>query len=171
LAHPEQAGMPLEQLRATVRGELFDPLVRYLTENGFVRSGAAVRRSNHLPKLPPRLQQAGDRLRRRLAESAFDPPSVNQLAPDDLSRQALKFLLISGEAVQLTADVVLASEALARAAGVVREEIRRHGPATVSRLKTALSSSRRVMVPLLERLDRDRVTRREGDLRVLGEAG
>ena len=110
-------------------------------------------------------------MRRRLAESAFDPPSVGQLAPDDLSRQALKFLLISGEAVQLTPDVVLANDALARAAGIVREEIRRNGPATVSRLKGALASSRRVMVPLLERLDRDRVTRREGDLRVLGEAG
>jgi selenocysteine-specific elongation factor len=169
-AHPEQAGMPLEQLRATVRDELFHPLVRDLTEKGFVRSGAAVRRSTHLPKLPPRLQQAGDRLRRRLADSPFDPPSVNQLAPDDLSRQALKFLLISGEAVQLTADVVVSSDALARAAEIVHDEIRRHGPATVSRLKTALGSSRRVMVPLLERLDRDRVTRRDGDVRVLGES-
>jgi selenocysteine-specific elongation factor len=168
--HPEQAGMPLEQLRATVRDELFHPLVRDLTEKGFVRSGAAVRRSTHLPKLPPRLQQAGDRLRRRLADSPFDPPSVNQLAPDDLSRQALKFLLISGEAVQLTADVVVSSDALARAAEIVHDEIRRHGPATVSRLKTALGSSRRVMVPLLERLDRDRVTRRDGDVRVLGES-
>jgi hypothetical protein len=32
-------------------------------------------------------------------------------------------------------------------------------------LKTLLGSSRRVMVPLLEKLDREHVTRREGDLR------
>jgi selenocysteine-specific elongation factor len=37
----------------------------------------------------------------------------------------------------------------------------------VSQLRQALGSSRRVMVPLLERLDRDGVTRRTGDKRML----
>jgi selenocysteine-specific elongation factor len=49
----------------------------------------------------------------------------------------------------------------------VAEFISKHGPATVSELRQALGSSRRVMVPLLERLDRDGVTRRVGDKRML----
>src|SRR5206468_4203615 len=36
-----------------------------------------------------------------------------------------------------------------------------------NRMRQALGSSRRVMVPLLERLDRDGVTRRVGDKRML----
>jgi len=39
----------------------------------------------------------------------------------------------------------------------------------VSDLRQRLQSSRRIMVPLLERLDRDGVTRRVGDKRTLGQ--
>jgi selenocysteine-specific elongation factor len=45
--------------------------------------------------------------------------------------------------------------------------IERNGPATVSELRKALESSRRIMVPFLEKLDRDGVTRRMGDKRWL----
>jgi selenocysteine-specific elongation factor len=49
----------------------------------------------------------------------------------------------------------------------VAEFISKNGPATVSELRQALGSSRRIMVPLLERLDREGVTRRVGDKRCL----
>jgi len=47
------------------------------------------------------------------------------------------------------------------------EFISKNGPATVSELRQALESSRRIMVPLLEKLDREGVTRRMGDKRSL----
>ena len=43
--------------------------------------------------------------------------------------------------------------------------------ATVSELKPVLGVSRRIMVPLLERLDRDGVTMRKGDVRILRAQG
>jgi selenocysteine-specific elongation factor len=42
-----------------------------------------------------------------------------------------------------------------------------NGPATVSELRQALESSRRTMVPFLEKMDRQSVTRRVGDKRSL----
>jgi selenocysteine-specific elongation factor len=107
-------------------------------------------------------------LRRRLAERAFDPPSRKELAPDSVSEQALRFLILSGEVIELTAgEQVIAAAAAARAAEAARAHILANGPASVAAIKTALGSSRRVMVPLLEWMDRTGVTRREGDLRVL----
>jgi DNA-binding MarR family transcriptional regulator len=50
---------------------------------------------------------------------------------------------------------------------LIRQFIREHGPATVSELRQTLGSSRRIMVPLLERLDRDGVTLRQDDKRAL----
>jgi selenocysteine-specific elongation factor len=41
------------------------------------------------------------------------------------------------------------------------------GAATASELRQALGTTRRILIPLLERLDREGVTRREGDRRVL----
>jgi hypothetical protein len=45
--------------------------------------------------------------------------------------------------------------------------IREKGPATVSDLRQLLGTTRRIMMPLLDRLDRDAVTVRQGDVRIL----
>jgi len=67
--------------------------------------------------------------------------------------------------------VLLLRESFERMNSQVTEFISKNGPATVSQLRQALGSSRRVMVPLLERLDRDGVTRRAGDKRMLCKIG
>jgi selenocysteine-specific elongation factor len=165
--HPERAGLNVADLRAVLPAPVAGVVLTDLCHDGFVRSGATIRRAAFRPALPPRLQAAGAKLRKVLADRPFDPPSRKELTPDALAQQALRFLLINGEAVDVGPDVVLASEAMAKVIAAVREHIGRHGPALVSELKTALGSSRRIMVPLLEKLDRDGVTRREGDRRVL----
>lgn len=171
-AHPEQAGLPLTTFKRIVERSnpppgLGDALLASMEQDGFMRRGSVVCRRTHQPALPPRLRPAGDRLRQVLANDPFNPPSRRQLAGDDLSVQALKFLIAGGEAVEIGPDVVLSAEAYARAIDRVRTHLHGHGPSTVSELKALLASSRRVMVPLVERLDRDGVTRRQGDRRVL----
>jgi len=107
------------------------------------------------------------KLRQALVATPFDPPSRKELAPDTLSQKALRFLIENGEAVEINEDVVMSAESLARATEMIHRFLREHGPATVSELRQALGSSRRVVIPLLERLDRDGVTMRKDDRRVL----
>jgi len=126
-----------------------------------------IKHAAHRPTLPPRLQAAGTKIRSALAAKPFDPPSRKELAPDSLSQQALRFFLDTGELAEVSAEVVVSSEALQRMRDAVVEFIRRHGSASVGELRQALGSSRRVMVPFLELLDRDGVTRRVGDKRTL----
>jgi selenocysteine-specific elongation factor len=76
-------------------------------------------------------------------------------------------LIENGDVTELALDVLLLRENFERMKSQVAEFISNNGPATVSELRQALGSSRRVMVPLLERLDRDGVTRRVGDKRML----
>src|SRR5258706_8899438 len=146
---------------------MFDALVMDLCWTDFMHVGAVIRRATHRLALPPQLQAAGAKLRVALAAKPFDPPSRKELAQDAVSQQALRFLIETGEAVDINVDVVLAADSFKRATELVRQFIREHGPATVSDLKQNLSSSRRVVVPLLERLDRDGVTVRQGDRRTL----
>jgi selenocysteine-specific elongation factor len=61
----------------------------------------------------------------------------------------------------------LLRESFERMKSQVAEFISKNGAATVSELRQTLGSSRRVMVPFLERLDRDGITRRAGDKRML----
>ena len=147
---------------------LLQAVVDAACAEGFARTGASLRRESHRPALPPRLAPAGQRLREALAADPFNPPSRKLLAPDSLAEEALRFLLSNGEAIELSNDCVISAAALERAAELVRGYIAEHGPATVSDLRDVLGSTRRIMVPLLERLDRDKVTRRAGDRRSLG---
>jgi len=52
----------------------------------------------------------------------------------------------------------------------VTEHLRRHGTITVAEARDLFGTSRRYVLPLLEHLDQRRVTRRQGDERVLGAA-
>jgi selenocysteine-specific elongation factor len=113
------------------------------------------------------LQGAGARLRQALAAKPLEPPSRKELAPDALSQRALRFLMESGEVVDVSADLVMSAQAVVEATSVIRQFIREHGPATVSELRQALNTSRRIVVPLLEHLDRTFVTLRQGDRRAL----
>ena len=171
-AHPEHLGVSLADLRASLQtampfDEMFEPLVESLGREGFARAGALIRRASHKPALPQPLQAAGARIGEVLAGKLLDPPSRKELAPDPLSQRALRFLIDTGEVVEINADLVMAAAAVGRATELVRAFIRDHGPATVSDLRQALSSSRRVVVPLLEYLDRTFVTLRQGDKRAL----
>ncbi len=170
--HPDRPGLLVSELRSGLAKllptpELFDGLLAELCRNGFAQTGTAIRSVGHKLALPPQLQAAGTRLRGVLAAKPLEPPSRKEIAPDALAQQALRFLLNSGEAVDLGEDVVLLKEHFDRAREAVVKFIRERGPATTSDLRLMLGSSRRILIPLLERLDRDGVTRREGDKRVL----
>jgi selenocysteine-specific elongation factor len=169
---PEQVGLPLAELRTVLADELphdesFDALIADLCKDDFARAGAEIRRRAHNPALPAGLQAAGAKLRAELNAKPFDPPSRGRLVSDAGSQQALRFLIHTGEVVELGEDVLMTAQSVARAAALIRQFIRTHGPATVSELRQALGSSRRVVVPLLERLDRDGVTSRKDEKRVL----
>jgi selenocysteine-specific elongation factor len=172
-AHPESLGLPLADLRAALEADLpagldiFDGLVARLCEGEFVRAGSVVRRAAHRPALPEPLRASGAKLVQALAAKPFDPPSRKELTPDAVSQRALRFLIETGEVVEINAELVMAAQGVAKATELIQKFIREHGPATVSDLRQALGSSRRVVVPLLEYLDRTFVTLRQGDKRAL----
>ena len=171
-AHSDRTGLELNRLRSFLAHDLPSPeafpvLVSDLCANGFARSGDVIHRANHQPSAPPALQPAIARIRAALAAKPFDPPSRKELAPDAISQQALRFLRETKEAVEVGADLILSGAALNEMRARVVEFIREHGAASVSELRQALASSRRVVVPLLEHLDQTNITRRTGDKRVL----
>lgn len=171
-AHPERAGLPVSELRSELEKRLgsdegFDELVSDLGRSGFTLEDGVVRRSSHRPALPEALMAVGERIRSALATRPLDPPGRAQLAPDGASISALKFLVRTGAVVELNADTVLSADAFASARERVREMLRDRHRATASELRQLLGTSRRILIPLLERLDRDGVTRREGDFRRL----
>ena len=144
-------------------------VVAHLERHGFARRGDTLARAAHRPALPPALRADGERLRHALAARPFDPPSRAELCPTRDAEQAMRFLLATGEAVEVGPGTVFSVDAYVAAADKVRAYLATGPAATVSELKTLLGSSRRVMVPLLEAFDRERITKRRENLRTLGD--
>jgi selenocysteine-specific elongation factor len=170
--HPERQGLSVTDLRNVITKEfpfddLFDAWLASLGDQGFARSGSVIQRASHRAQLPEPLRAAGETLRRRLSAQPLEPPSRKELTMDAPAQRALKFLIESGEVVEISAELVMTAAAVAQATTQVKAFVAKHGPATVSELRQSLGSSRRVVVPFLEYLDRTFVTVRHGDKRAL----
>ncbi len=168
---PEHVGLPLADLRAVAAASaaeaaVVEPLVAALLDGrGFARRGTAVARASHRPALPAYLAAAGARVRAGLSAKPLEPPNRKELTPTDTDRAALQFLIDTGEATVVGDELVLLSDAIDRAADGIRRHVAARGPASASDLRQALGTTRRVMMPLLELLDRRGITKRIGDLR------
>ena len=169
--NPERLGLDLNELRAALRDlpkEVLEALIAELCAADFVRKGSAIARTSHRPVLPAELEPVERRIRESLSHKPFDPPPRREIEPDRHTQHVLRFLIESGEVIEVSPDAVLLRDNFVYMKARITEFISKHGPATVSELRQALGSSRRIMVPLLERLDRDGITRRVGDKRMLG---
>jgi selenocysteine-specific elongation factor len=167
---PERLGLDLNELRSGLRiqqSDVFEALIAELCAQNFVRKGTAIARTSHQPVLPAKLQPVERKIREALSNKPFDTPPRRELESDASARQVLRFLIQNGDVIEVAPDVVLLRESFEHMKATVAEFISKHRPATVSELRQALGSSRRIMVPLLEKLDRDGLTRRVGDKRSL----
>ena len=78
-----------------------------------------------------------------------------------------RFLEEQGRLVRVGEGYAVSTAAYERARAVLFEEIGASGRITLARFRDLLGVSRRTAQLLLERFDADRVTRRDGDERVL----
>ena len=168
--HPERSGLAMELLRplaqkAFPEGDVFAELLDDLCQNGFKRQAKYVVALSHKPALPPHLHAAGERIRQALAGA--DPPARKLLAGTSEDAQALQFLIEAGEVVEVGPELAMGAAQFNRFQMLLKKHLRAHSQATASELRKALGTTRRILIPLLEKLDRDGVTRRQGDVRVL----
>ena len=76
-------------------------------------------------------------------------------------------MIDEGEVFYLSEDVVMTRAAFIGAKARITAHLRQHQRATVAELRDLLGCARRIMVPRCEKLDRDRITVRQGDFRLL----
>jgi selenocysteine-specific elongation factor len=162
--YPLRAGMPREELRSRLKlsGAALDGVLAAAEAQG----QAATRDSSvRLPEYTPTLAPEQERIVRRLLESyraaPYSPP-----APD-VEPELLGWLLEQGRIIRVAPDVAFLPEAYAEMVGWVREQIGAAGSVTVGQFRDRFGSSRKYALALLEHLDERKITRREGDARVL----
>ena len=118
-------------------------------------------------RLPPAIAAAVQTVLDDLAREPFAAPDTERLRALGLDAKALATAARAGLLLRVADLVVLAPGAAEQAAALL---IELDQPFTTSQARQALRTSRRVAIPLLEHLDRARVTERlPGDLRRIRE--
>jgi selenocysteine-specific elongation factor len=107
----------------------------------------------------------------RVEAAGFTPPSWAELAAElgPASDAALREAVRSGRLVAVERDRAWGAESVERFMRLV-QEIGRDGEVSPGALRDRTGASRKYLIPLLEWCDRQRVTIRRGDQRVLNPA-
>ncbi|MDT7764640.1 MAG: selenocysteine-specific elongation factor, partial [Mycobacterium sp.] len=156
--HDIAAGMPLETLRQQVGLPAAELVPKLLDGTGLQVADGLVRPPGAV--LPPRVDKVVCTVEEWLAAEPFRAPEADELAALKLGTRELAAAVRAGRLTRIADGVVLGPHALDRAAAVLQTLPQ---PFTVSEAKRALSTTRRVAVPLLEQLDARRITRRADD--------
>lgn len=163
-AEPLAPGLPLDVARKALGlpdRKLVGALAKGLPEldvaGGLVTPAGADPGSAGLPAPVARAVRA---LAADLAASPFRAPDSDRLAQLGLDRRTIAVAARHGAVLRLGESVVLGPDADRRAAQVLAGLPQ---PFTTAEARIALDSTRRTVIPLLEHLDRQRVTRRLPD--------
>ena len=164
-SYPLRKGAPKEELRSRVgsTSAVFTEVLRVLQDSGtVVEDGPVVYLTGHTRRLTAGQEQVVQDYLRLLDSQPFSPPT--EPVPDT---EILALLVDEGRVVRAGDTVVFAASAYRQMADAVVERIKTQGPIAVGDVRDMFGTSRKYALALLEHLDRQRVTRREGDTRVL----
>ncbi len=162
-AHPLEAGVPRESLRASMVLErtVFDALLNEVAD--LVADGALVRQAAHRIELDPERSQRADTYLELLQGSGFQPPTPEEAGIEPELARAMAAL---GSIVEIGEGIVFLPERIAEARAALISVLATSGSVSLAEYRDLLGTTRRYAQALLEYFDRQRVTRRNGDRRV-----
>jgi selenocysteine-specific elongation factor len=176
-SHPLAAGIGREELRGRLPpvtdARLFQRLLAQLGERGeLVLDGDHVRRKGHAAGGGAGAEALKEKVAAALAAGGVAPPRIAELpaavgASESDVQAVLKLLAAEGRAIRVSAELWYDAAAL----GAVRERLvaflRERRAITTQEFKDLVGATRKHVIPLAEHFDREKVTLRVGEKRVL----
>jgi len=95
------------------------------------------------------------------------PPPTFKQSLELVNEDVLNALIEQDVLVRVAPDVLFKQDAYEQMVGVICQHLQTHGQITVAECRDMFGASRKYVLGLLEYLDQQRITRREGDGRVL----
>jgi selenocysteine-specific elongation factor len=176
------AGFPKEDLRGKLTtgklrvlpsNFLYNALLQHLSRQGsIVVEGESVRLQGQGVQLNSEDVTAQKHIANAFEKAGLNVPSAREvLATLRLDRgraeKLLKLLVKERVLHKVTEDLIFHQSALANLRGILAQRKSQSDRLSVPDFKQLTGVSRKFAIPLLEYLDRERVTRREGDLRII----
>ena len=180
---PLSRGLARETLRerrfAQVAPEVFRLVIACLEKGGALATDKdLVRAREHTLELSPADTQLRERLSAFYEKAGLEAPSLDHAFADAgvmttgraHGRKILQLLIDNGTLVRVQAEMFIHFRALGHLKDLLRTYAAEHEPdrlIDVGTFKTLAGVSRKYAIPLLEYLDREHLTRRAGDKRII----
>ena len=163
--YPLRHGVPAQEVRS--RLNLSQPvyqraLARLVEEQIVVDERQSLRLPDHQITLTPKMEEEESAYLKSLQKDPYSPPSDQKV-----SSELLGVLIDQGKVVRVTDGVIFDASAYREMTERIVQHLKDQGNITVAEARTMFNSSRKYILPLLEHMDQQQITRRAGDERVL----
>ncbi|HLD36715.1 MAG TPA: selenocysteine-specific translation elongation factor [Planctomycetota bacterium] len=182
LKNQSTINIPLKELKSalvknSITDDFLDGALKGLSEEGTVSlAGESAKLSRYSIKLTDKQGQLRQKLEKIYLDNLFSPPGSEMLEKSlGVKPKAIEEMIIILKEmdilVGLSEGIVIHRQAVTKAAEAARDYLQEHGHIKAGEFTRLLNTSRKYAIPLLEYLDSIRVTKREGDVRVLSRGG
>jgi len=167
--YPLRRGMPREELKSRLKlsTRLFNPALRkMLSENVLEETGALVRRVGYTIRFNSQQQHCVDGLLARFKASPFSPPTAKECLTE-VGEDLYNAMVEVGLLIPIPPDVVFRRQDYDLMLSEIIDLLKKKQTITAAELRDHFNTSRRYVLALLEYLDAQGITVREGDTRRL----
>jgi selenocysteine-specific elongation factor len=174
---PLKEGFPREELRTRLFAHLHPDVFKFMMAALSQRGGVRVEKdrvslATHRVALTPGEQALVERIEARYSSSGTNPPDLDEVitalgADPSQARRLFHLLLLRGRLVRIPDGKVFHARALEELKNRLWEQRARAPVIDISEFKELSGTSRKNAIPLLEHFDQTRVTRREGNKRLI----
>ena len=163
--YPLRHGVPAQEIRS--RLNLSQPvyqraLARLVEEQIIIDERQSLRLPDHELTLTPKMEEEASAYLNSLQKDPYSPPSDQRVSPE-----LLGVLIDQGKVVRVTDGVIFDASAYREMTERIVQHLKDQGNITVAEARTMFNTSRKYILPLLEHMDQQQITRRTGDERVL----
>lgn len=173
--YPLRRGYPKEELRGKINFNInnkeFTALLSLWQQEGKLQLlEQDVALQDFRPEPRGKLAEATASAEAAFLQGGFQPPAWDEVAarldlPSQQKEEVLLYLLQQDKLVKISDDLYFHRQALEEAKNILLQLLEA-GEVSLAQFRDALNSSRKFMVPLMEYFDRQKLTRRVGDMRV-----
>ena len=170
-----KTGLQKEELRSRTTGsgnqKLFNYLMNQLAQEGtVVQEKEIVRLKDHQVTLAQDQKETRKKLEEIYASSGLTPPYVKEWKndfPGNTGPEVLEVMVKEGVLLKASEELYFHKSAVEELEGRLVDFLKTHGEITTPQFKELTGASRKYAIPLVEYYDRNQVTVRVGDSRVL----
>ncbi len=167
--YPLRRGIPREELksRLDLAPQLFNTVIKKLvSENVLVEETSLVAKVGHKVRLDANQQAKAQALMSKFAQNPYSPPSLKECQAE-AGEELVNALIELGELTAVSSEVVFRKQDYDSMNRKVRLALEQKGQITLAEVRDLFNTSRKYAQALLEHLDAQGVTRRDGDYRKL----